>query len=293
MIKLAIIYLNRIGDVFYRDEGPLAEIVIIDLPWLCHEVLGWLFCPMDMLTAHNMARMIRFRALAEVGPVAITDIPVQNMIENTSVTTLDVLQAFELCLGFESGKEKFFVFPSLLRNKPSIEIWTPNIYFDIHVGVKFTCSSATSMISPGFFPSLQIVARQKIGPPLTKVNTHFIWERGFICQDDSSQIRVTLSTDSRCILVHVRGSDEGKGVRCLLMRFIDVMDRLFKRTIGLDLDVHVLSNDELGQYAVNPSSAPLSSIIHARTQGASTVEIGSKMKASVRELIALDDESCM
>ena len=293
LLKLAIKYLHNIGDVFYRDRGPLSDIIIVDLPWLCHEVLGWLFCPMDMLTAHNMVRMIRFRILSEAGPVPHNDIPVKNMFENTSIRTLDVLQSFELCLGCEIDKDTSYIFPTLLRNKPSTELWTPNAFFDIHVGVKFTCSSATTMIPPGFFPRLQIVARQDIGPPFTKETSHMIWENGFICQDDSSQVRVKLTPDSRSIIAHIRGTETANDSRRLLLQFIDIVDRVCQRSAGLNFDVHLLNTPDLIAYAVNPSSTPLSALIEARSQGSAMVASSPEVRIRVCDLIALEKESCM
>ena len=103
--------------------------------------------------------------------------------EGTSIETLDVLEIFELCYGFDQDGVKMYVFPSLLRTEPSETAWAKNEVFDTHLGLVFSCKSATTMIPPGFFQRLQVRIRLEIGPKFTAggKQSDSIWFNGTTC----------------------------------------------------------------------------------------------------------------
>ena len=164
LLSIAALHLHKIGDVFYDPLSRLQKTVIVDLGWLCQEVLGWLFCPINMLTAHAQLEMVKFRKSAENGAVRKQDIPVKHSFVGCSTETMDVLEQFELCYGFEQDGQKMFVFPSILRTVVPSGIWTKQAALDLHIGVIISCNSAATMIPPGFFQRVQVRIKLDIGP---------------------------------------------------------------------------------------------------------------------------------
>ena len=296
LLKIATRHLHRIGDVYYGEKGPLSELVIIDLPWLCHEVLGWVFCPPDMLKAHEMVRLMRFRQLAEAGAVKQKDIPITHAFEGTQIKTLDVLEAFDLCYGFQQDSEQMYVFPSLLRAEASAVAWCESKAFDAHMGLMLTCSSVTTMIPPGFFERVQVRVRLEIGPPftaaLTAVRSPLIWHNGAICHDNNTQCLLCVSRDGRSIRIHVRGSAEGrKEMRGMLHRVVQVIQDVSKFSEGLELAIHHLSSIELGKYARElPYSFDQSAIIDARLRERKRVMTSDGHVELLQDLLAFDSE---
>ena len=268
LLTAAIRHLHKIGDVFYNEVGPLADIVVIDLAWLCHEVLGWLFCPVDMLEAHQMMRLLKFRQLAEAGPVKISDVPIINAFDGTSIKTLDILEAFELCSGFYQGSDKMYVFPSLLRTQIRPGLWTSSGVFDSHIGIRFVCKSPTVMIPPGFFQRLQVQVREKIGPLFTPSNADFVWQNGTVCIDGEVQCRIILANDGRSVYVHVRGpSDERKQCREMILRVLLIVQQMHAFSRGLDLSLEHCRFDDLAKYESEPHCFSQQIVLDARRKG--------------------------
>ena len=296
LLKIATRHLHRIGDVYFVEKGPLSELVIIDLPWLCHEVLGWIFCPPDMLKAHDMVRLMRFRQLAEAGAVKKKDIPITHAFEGAQVETLDVLEAFDLCYGFQQDTEQMYVFPSLLRAEASAVAWCESKAFDAHLGLMLTCSSATTMIPPGFFERIQVRVRLEIGPPisssLSSVRSALIWHNGTICHDNNIQCQVTLSSDGRSIGLHVRGSSESRReIRGMMHRVVQIIQDARKHSLGLELAIHHLSSIELAKYARDPPySFDQDTIIDARLRERKRVLTSDGHVESLQDLLAFDND---
>ena len=144
LLALATKHLHHIGEVYVGQTGRLGGTVIVDIPWLSHDVLGWLFCPRDMLQVHQRLKLLRFHQLAEQGSVKADDIPTSDLQLDSAVTTLDILEAFELCYGFEQDGAKHYVFPSLLRNQMPSNLWGPHAAFDAHIGLRFYCTDPVS-----------------------------------------------------------------------------------------------------------------------------------------------------
>ena len=265
LLKIATRHLHKIGEVYYSSRGTLADIVIIDLPWLCHEVLGWVFCPVEMLQAHEKSRLIRFRQLAEQGPVDEADIPITNQFEGTRVETLDVLEAFELCTSFAQETKKMYVFPSLLRTAPRGDVWQPSALFDVHIGLRFSCSSMTTMIPPGFFQRLQISAQLAIGSPQAG---GVMWQNGIVCSQGGTECRLALSQDGRAIYLHVRGkSDRKRDCRRLTQTIIGLIERSVNNSPGLVFAVDHCDSVEVSRYVSEPYAILQKVVLEARVKG--------------------------
>lgn len=106
LIVLATRHLHRMGELFYSDDGnqgPLKDIVILDMAWLGQDLLGWLHCPAFMLAAHQRVDWIRFQDMAGQGAVAVSWIPIGEMAGLSKQASLDVLEHFAQCYSFKVG----------------------------------------------------------------------------------------------------------------------------------------------------------------------------------------------
>ena len=289
LLKTAIKYLHKIGDLYFSDRSPLLEIVIIDLPWLCHEVLGWIFCPPEMLQAHNMSRMLEFRALAEKGPVPLKDIPIVNLFEGTLVRTLDVLEHFEICTPIPVGSEKQYLFPSLLRSEAPNGSWLRDDSLDVHIGLRFCCSSPTRMIPPGLFNRLQISSRRQFTELCRDHCVCLLWHNGIIFNIYGVQGRVILSSDARSIFVHVRGSASNKkSCRKLLQRILACIQGATSKSSGLSFDVEHCNSIELANYVQEPQSYLQTMVLDARVKGKKRIMHPNGYVDTLSSLLALD-----
>ena len=294
MIRLAAQHLHKIGEVYYSESGPLRDIVILDLPWLCHEVLGWLFCPLDMLEAHDMARLVKFRKLAEVGAVDVADIPIVHAFEGTQVQTLDVLEAFELCISSESvSGGRSYMFPALLRSTAPAGVWVDESALDCHIGLQFSCTKKTIMIPPGLFKRIQLRIVQSIGQRQSLMEKEAIYENGIIRLDGDAQVRVQLSRDAQSIFVHVQGHKSNKrDCRRMLQRIILIVQRASERSSGLELDVLHCNSGDLRKYIAEPQSFEQEMVYQGRVKGRKFVLMTSGPVDDLTDLLALDPE-CM
>ena len=267
LFVLAAKHLHSIGEIYIGHGPKLEGTVIVDIPWLCHDVFGWLFSPQDQLQAHDKLDLLRFHRLAEQGPVPADEIPTIGTKLAPEVTTLDVLELFELCYGFELEGAMYYVFPSLLRTHRAELLWGPHPAFDAHVGLRFVCTDATRMLPPGFFQRVQIRSRLDIGPRFTgtDLNGASIWMNGTLCQSDGVQACIQLSADERSIFVHVRASTEDlKPMRKMLQSIVRVIQLVCQSSPGLTFDVEHSSVVDLQTYHSEPFTYKQEAVIDAR-----------------------------
>ena len=288
MLKLAMKHLHKIGEVFYDDHGSLGEIVIIDLPWLCHEVLGWLFCPVEMLTAHNMARMVRFRSLAESGPVYKADIPVVNLFENTQIETIDVIEAFDLCASIMDGEQKVYIFPTLLKSTPPDDMWQPRPDYEVNIGLRFTCSSEATMIPPGYFGRLQIMCLRDFEILASLIAARSIWSNSMIFSYAGVDVRIWLSENHRSIYVNVRGKSEGKRTcRKVLHCVVAAVDSCLSQSPGLMINVGFCESADLKKCAQEPFCFEAENVLAARRKGNNIVMTTDGHASFTSDVLAL------
>ena len=294
LVSLAAQHLHKIGEVYYGTGGPLRDIVILDLPWLCHEVLGWLFCPLDMLEAHDMTRLVKFRKLAEAGAVDVGDIPIVHAFEGTVVQTLDVLEAFELCFSSSTPSGgRAYIFPSLLRTSAPTGIWQDDPMLDCHIGLQFSCAKKTIMIPPGLFKRIQLRVVQGIGQPQLSSEKEAIYEDGIIRRVGPVQVRMQLSRDGRSIFVHVRGPKTDKReCRRMLQRIVVIVQRASERSSGLELDVLHSNSGDLRKYVAEPQTFEQEMVYQGRVKGRKFVLMTSGPHDDLTDLLAIDPE-CM
>ena len=289
LLHLASRYLHQIGDVYYSETGPLKDIVIIDLPWLCHEVLGWLFCPLDMLTAHELLRMIKFRRLAELGGISKKDIPITHSFAGTSMQTLDVLEAFELCMAYDFQGERAYVFPGLLRTKLSPGVWNKTTSFDCHTGLSFTCSSEATMIPSGFFQRVQILLVD--AKVCTTRIEEVMWQNGVISRFEDALVHVRLAADGRSIIAHFRGTqDHKKELRRLMQRVVQKIHEACKFSAGLKFTVGYCSSKDMAEYIEEPYIFDQEQVFDIRSRGKSVICTIGGHTESIVDLLAFESE---
>ena len=293
LLTIATRHMHRIGDLYYNESARFKGLVIIDLGWLCHDVLGWVFCPPNMLKVHEQVAMMRFRQLAECGAVKKQDIPITHKFADVDVETLDVLEAFELCYGFVQEDVQFYVFPSLLRASKLKVAWDQNDMFDMHVGLKLACTSSTTMIPPGFFQRVQVRVRLDIGPMFptsSKTTDNFIWANGTLCQLDDAVAKIDLLGDMRTLTVHVRGMTEhSKHGRALIQRILQVMQAVCEHSPGLRLSVEHMSYADLAANHSSPRTYPQQEILEARRAGLKQVVSLAGVADSLARLLTFSD----
>ena len=276
LLTIATRHLHQIGDVYYNESARLKDLVIIDLGWLCHEVLGWLFCPTDMLAVHEQVAMMRFRQLAETGAVKQDDIPITQMFTDAAIDVLGILELFELCFGFDQGESKVYVFPTLLRTEAPKMSWVKTAAYDMHIGLKLVCASDTTMIPPGFFQRIQVRAMTEFKRGTAAQSLAWlaasIWQNGVICQHQGVSVLLSQSEDLRSISIHARGGNGvRRDVRLLLLRIVKIIIDIANRSPGLQLDVHHCSRQDLGEYSADPATFSQAAVIKARVSGAQEV----------------------
>ena len=293
LLKSAVRHLHKIGDLYYSSQKPLNDIIIIDLPWLCHEVLGWIFCPTDMLQAHDMKSMLAFRALAGTGPVAQKDIPIVHFFEGTQVQTLDVLEHFDLCTAVTADAQTMYLFPSLLRSDAPSDSWTADAAYTVHAGLRLVCASATHMIPPGLFSRLQIHVRHALAEMNIGEYELVDWHNGVIIKAFGVQARVQLADKSRWIDAHVRGSDERRrNCRKLLQFVLRCIHEVALKSPGLELDVQHANSEDLAKYAAEPRNIDQAAVVEARSKGRKILACANGFIDSLASLLAIDAE-CM
>ena len=293
ILSSATRYLHCIGDIYYDENRKIGGLVIIDLAWLCGTVLGWLFCPVEMLSAHEQLDMIRFRRAAECGPIKKRLIPIVNSFKGSAVDTLDVLELFELCYGFQHDDEIWYVFPSLLRTKSQLSGWCKNGTFDAHLGLKLTSESPTAMIPPGFFHRIQVRVRQDIGPKFdqpSKSTKSAIWKNGVVCIYDNAVALIELCDDGRGLFIHARSSREcSRDVRVLMQKIVSIIYHVSESSPGLILTVHAVSSLDLCEYLPTPRTVPLKSLVMARSIGLQCINFGADQLENIKNVLCLHE----
>ena len=289
LLHLASRYLHKIGDLYSSESGPLKNSVIIDLSWLCHEVLGWLFCPLDMLAAHELMRMIKFRRLAERGGISKKDIPITHSFEGTSMQTLDVLEAFELCMAYDYQGERAYVFPGLLRTKLSPGVWNKMTSYDCHTGLSFTCSSDAIMIPSGFFQRVQILLVD--AKVCTTRIEEVLWQNGVISRFEDTLAHVRLAADGRSIIAHFRGTnDHKKELRRLMQRVVLKIHEACKFSAGLKFTVGYCSSKDMAEYVDVPYVFEQERVFEIRSRGKKIISTIDGRTESMVDLLAFDSE---
>ena len=293
LLTIATRHMHRIGDVYYNESAQFKGLVIIDLGWLCQDVLGWVFCPPDMLKVHEQVAMMRFRQLAECGAVKKQDIPIIHKFPDANVETLDILEAFELCYGFVQAGVQFYVFPSLLRESKLKVAWDQSDMFDMHIGIKLACTSETTMIPPGLFQRIQVRVRLDIGPMFptsSKTTDNLIWANGTICQQDDAVAKLDLLGDMRSFTVHVRGfTSSGKHGRGLVQRILQVIQAVCEHSPGLQLSVEHMSYRDLVANHANPRTYQQHEILEARRHSMKQITTTEGNTDSMSQLLTFDE----
>ena len=293
LLALATKRLHGLGEVFF-DPSRLSGIVVTDMVWFYNDVLGWLFTPPKLLPANVQASMSMFRVLAENGPVRKQEIPNSRVFQSLGIEMIDVLEAFEICYGFEQAGQKYYIFPSMLRTQPLRSLWLVQEMFTIHMGLKFVCSKRTMMIPPGFFERLQVRIRLDIGPKFTTTATQAdsIWRLGTICKLNNAIGLVRLAPDHQSLFVHVRGDSESSiEVRALMQRIVKVIQYKSSRYPRLNFNVEHCIASDLKTNALEPQTLPQAAVQTARERGTKTVFSLDGTVEAVSRLLAFDTES--
>ena len=284
--------LHELGEVYF-DPTKLIGVVIIDLNWFYNDVLGWLYAPARQLPMLEQAGIVMFRMLAENGPVKSSDIPNSQIFPNVSIDMLGVLEACEICYGFDQAGVKMYVFPCMLRAQPIRAPWLKQDIFMVHLGLKFVCSKPTMIIPPGFFHRLQVRLRIEIGPRFsgTASQTDSIWRFGTICKLDNAIALIRLASNRQSILVHVRGdSYSSKEVRTLMQRIVKVVQYKLNLCKGLSLNVEHCVCADLQANEPEPQTLTQSAVLAARERGAKCVFSLDGTVESISKLLAFDSE---
>lgn len=275
LIRQVIRHLHLISSLYYDDTGPMKDIVVIDLSWLCHDVLGFLFCPPTMLKA-DKAKWLRFRMEASNGPVKISSVPLPELSSSVSVNALEVIEHFSLCCIFPHRGEKLVLFPSLLKFRPH-DCWTASPSMVQHVGVKIMCSKLTTMVPPGFFSQIQVSVYDAI-------KGTFIWQNTVVCRLADVEASIQLIND-HTIVLHVRGLRQ-TAVQCLklLKQLLEIIESLRCKVAGLLFAVHYCSPSWLQSCdGSDPACFSLADVIASRHEGNFNVV----NLAGVREAVAV------
>ena len=292
LLTTATRHLHRIGDVYYNEDVRFKGIVIIDLGWLCQDVLGWVFCPPNMLKAREQVAMMRFRQLAEGGAVRKQDIPIAHKFADVDVETLDILEAFELCYGFVQDGVQFYVFPALLRASKLGGAWSQGSLFDVHVGIKLSCNSETTMIPPGFFQRIQVRVRLDIGPMFaltSKTTDNLIWASGVACVFGDAVGQLELLSDMQTIVVNIRGmAANSKHCRALVQRILQVIQSACEHSPGLQLSVGHISCTGSGTSDLDQCVHQQQDVLTARMSGRKIIFSLDGAADSLAQLLAFD-----
>ena len=295
LLALATKRLHGLGEVFF-DPSRLSGIVVTDMVWFYNDVLGWLFTPPKLLPPNVQASMSMFRVLAENGPVRKQDIPNSRVFQSLGIEMIDVVEAFDICYGFEQAGQKFYIFPSMLRTQPLRSPWLVQKMFTVHLGLKFVCSKRTMIIPPGFFERLQVRIRLDIGPKFTTTATQAdsIWRLGTICKLNNAIGLVRLAPDHQSIFVHVRGDSESSiEVRALMQRIVKVIQYKSSRYPRLNFNVEHCVTSDLETNSQDPQTLPQAAVMTARERGTKTVFSLDGTVEGVSRLLAFDTESKM
>ena len=158
-----------------------------------------------------------------------------------------------------------YVFPSLLRTAPRGDVWQPSALFDVHIGLRFSCSSMTTMIPPGLFQRLQISAQLAIGSPQAG---GVMWQNGIVCSQGGTECRLALSQDGRAIYLHVRGkSDRKRDCRRLTQTIVGLIERSVNNSPGLVFAVDHCDSVEVSRYVSEPYAILQKVVLEARVKG--------------------------
>ena len=293
VLSIATHRLHELGEVYF-DPTKLAGVVILDLNWFYNDVIGWLYLPARQLPALGQAGVVMFRILAENGPVKVSDIPNTQFFPDLSIDMLDVLEAFEICYGFEQAGVKMFVFPCMLRTQPNRTLWLKQEIFTVHLGLKFVCSNKTTIIPPSFFHRLQVRLRLDIGPRFSAgvSQVDSIWRYGTVCKLDNAIALIRLASDHQSIFVHVRGdSDSFKEVRALMQRIIKVIQcKTGGLCKGLNFNVEHCLYTDLQANELEPQTLPQSEVLTARERGAKCVFSLDGAVESLSRMLAFEND---
>lgn len=257
-VKLAARHLHRVSSLYYEESGPLGNIVIINMSWLCHDVLGWIFCPPSMIKS-DKSKWRLFNIEASKGPVKESMIPLPVLSTIMTIDALELLEYFKLCCCFTTGNVKYVLFPSLLRTRPEA-LWVENSLFEHDVGIKLLCGKLITMIPPGFFTQLQVSL-------FAAFRGSVIWQDCIICRNNDAEVFLALSNDYT-ILIHVRGIAQNvKASLQLLLQILTIIRLVTTKTAGLTFAAHYCSVHELKQYkSVDPPGFALADVISSRLQ---------------------------
>ena len=303
-LLMATRHLHRTGDLFFSEQqGLLKDIVILDMAWLGQDLLGWLHCPTFMLAAHQRQDWIRFQRMAAEGPVPLSLIPVPDIVLLPAKASLDVLEHFAQCYSFEDSASvdcgcptMMYVFPSLLKTSKPAHVWTGNDQFNVHIGLKLSCSDDRTMLPAGLFARMQVHLRQEIGPKFSvdvssRPKASPIWQGGIWLSDDVCEAIVVLSSSSQSIYVCVRG-DGGQGSQCrsLLSRIQAVITQhCHMHSPGLSLLIEYSSASQLKQGILEADVYSHSQIEEARRAGSNRVRHSKGFRDSINSIFGYEE----
>jgi hypothetical protein len=263
--------LASIGElVFCELEGPMKDVVIIDIGVLCGILRAF-------GTSHSPASLTEFHGKCSRGPLPLAEIAqLTKQSAPNFCAWLPLLEQLKLAYGFEQQdaqqKIHYFLFPHMLLHDQSADLFKPDPTFDVHAGFELTSSQTNTMLLPGLFPRLQVHLCRKFGPGSTakgKLASSFsmsVFQNGFWCSN-GTQALIRFSESLQSIIVHVRSAQQ-KGPCFDLLNAIEfiILDELVKSG-EVPIIKRICSVTHLRTYFPEPYCYDVATIHHARDSG--------------------------
>ena len=282
-------HLHNLGKIIVCTQGALADIIIINMQWLFHDIFGWVFCSVQALPESDSPRIQSFQLAASQGPVDLSTVPIPAALEG-QYSFLEIIESFDLCAQFGSGVGEKVVFPLLLSINNQFEsVWHSNSGFTHHIGLSFICKSETMAIPQDFIPRLQLQINNVI-----KFDSHLasleLWQNGILFGSTEEQCLIRLSPYSRAFYVNVRGSssEKLKKSRQLLQKILKSIYLTSELFPGIGYDIEFPAISELSAYNLEPVGYQINDVHNARLRGLRVVHSVAGQVDVVKKLLGFD-----
>ena len=267
----------------------MEDIIILELSWLCHSVLGPILSPEEFQITLSCST-----------PGTTTKEKIKRALEafnkqkwDNIDETLSLLCRLEICFELPD-RPNTYQFPALIQQQRPPEVWCRNALMTVYVGRRWKREDETDIITPGTMPFLQCHVRNtKCFCGLEPV----LWQGGLMIKkridEFSLEGMVILQDVDKSLDFIVRGPkhSEGECMKLLkdLMRTGEMV--LQEKSPGMERHLWYISCSELKELKESPGAyrkETVEKVIKNSTKSSASLFEGT-VEDSLKELFALPD----
>ena len=259
-------FLHSIGELVFVEGTDGNEFVVLDVNWICQDVIGWILAPSAYLEASKQAVWLKFRKAASIGGVKRSMIPKLAPLDNPkSIDSMSVVVSMDYAFKIDAVDEPSFYFPSLLETKEPANMWMPDSKYKYYLGIKlFSAHFGWSLPASLFFRAAARLCR--------KYPNFTLWKDGlWVMTPSKTEALVFISVETKAIYISTRDKLSRQAPRDLLREIQHVFTDLSSHSPGLQMDIEHASVGHLRVDIREPATYSRDAILDALIEGRDTI----------------------